>query len=347
MVHRSAVLRFDVSRHIGMGHFYRALALAERLDDYLFAVSRISLSSLRSCGVPENKIILVDDDTTWTTKLGNMNTIIFDICRADNGIFAKNEILSLTEKDFQVAVIDSMPPDNFKVENHSAVVPPSWVITPYLFAEKYIPHPFARNWMCGPTFCILGSAYKNQLQRTTKSFRKRKILLCNGGSDPTNLTVRCLDALVGFPGVVDVVVGELFSRSQIRSILDFSGGNKNCNIHMKPKGLASLIAQSDVVIGRPGLLRYECAALGKNAIFLSETSSYEDYFRGFITEGLAEIFFKHLPGQEEAFFFRLSQLCDMDANNNVFHENSRAVALVAVDGAENVIAQLFCSKRES
>lgn len=347
MVYRSAVLRFDVSRHIGMGHFYRAIALAERLDDYLFAVSRFSLSSLRSCGVPENKIILVDDDATWTKKLGDIKIIIFDICRADNEISAKNEILSLTEKGFQVAVIDSMPPDNFKVEKHSASIPPLWVITPYLSAEKYIPHPFARNWMCGPTYCILGSAYKNQVQRTTKSCRKKKILLCNGGSDPTNLTVRCLDALVGFPGAIDVVVGELFSRSQIQSILNFSSGIMNCNVHMKPKGLASLIAQSDIVIGRPGLLRYECAALGTNAIFLSETNSYEEYFRGFVTEGLAEIFFKHLPGQEEAFFFRLRQLCDMDASNNVFHTNSRAVELVAVDGAENVMAQLFGSKRDS
>lgn len=344
MAYRSAVLRFDVSYNVGMGHFYRALALAERLDDYLFAVSSLSLSSLRSHGVPKNRIISVSEDENWTSKIGNINTIIFDICRANNEVHAKNEILSLTNKGFQVVVIDSMPPDNFKVEEHSAAVPPSWVITPYLFADKYIPHPFARNWMCGPRFCILSSSYKNQIRRPNKPLINIRVLLCNGGSDPTNLTVRCLDALDRFPGVIDVVVGELFSRLQMQDIINFADSHDNCNIHMKPMGLASLLAQSDLVVGRPGLLRYECAAVGRNAIFLSETKSYEEYLRGFVVEGLAEIYFKHLPGQEEAFFSRLRGLHCIDAGNTIFQKNSRAVELVAVDGAENVLAEVFGSK---
>lgn len=341
MSKRAAILRFDVSAEVGMGHFHRAVNLSKKLDDFVFAVPEGSQTILIEMGIAQDRIVGVSNGTQWLNDLSAFDVIITDICRDKNAKGAEEEILSLTQTNRKIVVIDGMPPDHYDPEPDARDVPPALVITPYLLAEKFRSVPYAQNWKTGASYGVLDSVYAEVRSAHIPRPKQPRLLLCCGGSDPTHLTLRCLELLQNFHGQVDIVVGPLFDTALVNGLERLCETRSDRVLHSQPKGLAHLIGGSSLLIGRPGLVRYEAAALGTNAIFLVETESYYDYYRGFNDAGLAEMFFAHRSGQNQAFSERLKGLASLKAEDPLFGYNTKSMELVSVSGAERMLEAAF------
>jgi len=336
---RNAILRFDVSPEIGFGHFRRALTLSGFLDRYRFAVLPDAIDQLKQAGVPPANIISVEPTTgSWLAEGREFGHVIFDICYDGNRARAEAEILKACDAISSITVVDSMPPDHFCPTVSTGQRYPDLVVTPYLDAEKLREPPPALRWKTGPEFAILDSSYARAAQDAIKFPLGLRILVTCGGSDPTELSLVCLNALGHFSGNIDLVVGPLFSEDLVAKLQIAASKTRNLQLHFRPATLAPLLCNTSLVVGRPGLIRYEAAALGRNSVFLSETESYKDYYKNFQSAGLAEMYFSTETGGIDSFVHRLSHLHPQDP---LFNPNLHGRTVVRCDGAKHFLDLVF------
>jgi len=236
---RNAIIRFDVSHEVGIGHMKRAINIASHLDDYLLIVQIGGKKHLQSEGIEDKKILEIQSNSVWWIEKKEITwPIIFDICYANNRISAEWQIAKACSGMRKVVVIDSMPPDEYKGDGLKFERSPELVVTPYYRASEFREKPNAKKWIYGAEYCILEGAYRGHINKRGGSKKEQRILISCGGSDPTRLTERCLRVLAGYPGGLDVVVGPLFDEELANNLKKMAIKNDNVAIHMRPKTLA-------------------------------------------------------------------------------------------------------------
>lgn len=306
------LLRADGGHRIGLGHIRRVQVLATLFDaagaQTAFACNADGLAYLAAQGVPSQRLFAPDAD--W----GAPSHIVADINYGGNADRAASEIARLAAGTALVTVIDSMPPDHFVAHPGGA---PDLVVTPYLHADRFRPPPACREWLFGGDMAIIDPQYAEMAGHAPST--PPRILVSCGGSDPENLTDTILDVLRPLGHPVDVVVGPLFDQRTRR-------GFDNVTVHQAPAGLAVLVAQASLVVGRVGLLRYEAASLGRQGVYLQHGPEYRDYLEAFSKAGVAEIFF-----EQTRFLKRLE-----DVGPNDFVHNQAAQEAIDGLGAERV-----------
>lgn len=294
-------------------------------------------SILRSNGV-SRQIITSHKEPLADMRVGDVTHVITDICRAGNGKAAHCEIANWTNSGKFVAVIDAMPPDHFTAVDGP---PPDIVFTPYLNARSHRPAPEARHWMVGANFAVLSRAYWQSTPQPSDT--KPRILVTCGGSDPDHLTAKILPRLTKLGVPIDVVTGALFDVELMAEVEELSAKHPMVTVHHAPNSLADLIRRSALVVGRLGLTRYEVAAMGRNAIWLSAGTAYRDYLEAFEREGLAKIYFDGDPTGTEDFLKALDALKDLDRRAEMFRPNKRAGQLVDGNGAKAMIDAILAN----
>ncbi len=337
-------LRCDLSNEIGMGHFRRMQILASCVEDPKFVISQGGEKLAYEMGIVSKDVVVVSGsvDDPWVQHIDPCSWIITDICYAGHKFKAESEIMSLAQTHTRVCVIDSMPPDHFAPNFHSDMLKPAIVVTPYLNAQNLRPPPPSRKWHSGGQFAVLDQTYDEEIQKQTQG---SGVLIACGGSDPTDLSLRCAKALTLFQGKTTVVIGPLFSRALAQKLNAWAQGHANRHVTLAPKTLAPLIASHGLAIGRPGLIRYEAAALGRTSIFLSETDGYQDYFKSFIKSGLAEIYFANDPEDRDRFYARLRQIAGLDLNDPIFEPNANGKERVPLGGRARILKLLAAADR--
>lgn len=142
-----------------------------------------------------------------------------------------------------------------------------------------------------PTACLLlGSHYallREEFAEVRSSMklrdgRIRTLLVCFGGTDPTNETAKALEALdiEAFADLnVHVVIGR--SHSRLDSIVEQCRFNPRMRLHIQSNQMARLMAESDLAICAGGTMTWErycmglpglVVAVADNQIELGETS---------------------------------------------------------------------------
>jgi UDP-2,4-diacetamido-2,4,6-trideoxy-beta-L-altropyranose hydrolase len=342
MSHRKAAIRFDVSHRVGIGHMKRALSIASRLEKCIFVVCKGGAEYLRQIGFLGGEIIEIQSASVdWLNHIPNGWPLIFDICYSNNSQAAEFEIAAACEVSTKVTVIDSMPPDHFMGVKLDGELIPDVVITPYYLANEYRPKPIARYWGVGPRYCVLDDAYGSYALISNAIPDQKRILITCGGSDPTGLTVKCIDALMNFEGFLDVVMGPLFTPQLFSELKLLEQLNTRIKLHHQPECLASLIANAALVVGRPGLIRYEAASLGRNTILYSDTNSYYEYYKAFSSSGMGKIFFKCDIDGEKEFILELKRVAFVGEGDAMFGFNSLAKSIVQSNGIDNVLNLIF------
>ena len=173
---------------------------------------------------------------------------------------------------------------------------------------------------------------------------KRQVLIVCGGSDPTKLSLRCANAVSDFQGPITIVAGPMFGAEMIENLQAWAATDPKRSIVVNPNYMAELIASHSIVIGRPGLIRYEAAAMGRHSILLSETNGYVEYFKAFDANNIAEVYFsKHKPNSVD-FFNRLNEISIAPNSSYVFWPNKLALSRVPLGGAKRLIDILFSNK---
>jgi spore coat polysaccharide biosynthesis predicted glycosyltransferase SpsG len=240
--------------------------------------------------------------------------------------------------DVAVVVIDSMPPDNFIPTEQWPV--PDLIVTPYLNAERFREPPGNCRWLQGAQYALLDTAY-HSARVVDPASDACGILISCGGSDPDRLSQRLLQIMAAGQQPVDVVVGPLFDSTLIQELQTICRARPHLKLHYQPQSLASLIAGSQLVVGRPGLLRYEAAALGRPALYLARGEDYRNYYEGFQEAGLAEFYFESDADGEQNFLHRAQALSEYATSVDSWRLNDVAHTAVDALGAQRVLKHIL------
>lgn len=279
---RPVIIAYSAGPRIGLGHLRRSHALAEAMPGA--EVRQVEGFAWVST-VPSNAIVVLD-----TLHHGNAQSTV-------------DYVAVLHRIGAYVAVIDSMPPDHFP-EAASGDSAPDWLITPYVAAERLRPPPRSGTWLRGEEYAILPAAFARARGAVRREEPERILVAC-GGVDPGGLSLKLVRSCVLGWSSVDVVVGPYFACELRRALADVAVRYPCLRLHEAPETLLPLYANARLVIGRPGLTRYEAAALGRPSIYLWEGTEYLDYFRAFSASGIGEVFLTADPLGEASFFARI------------------------------------------
>ena len=122
--------------------------------------------------------------------------------------------------------------------------------------------------LLGPRYALLRPDFLAQRRLLTgRSGKIGRILVCYGGSDPTNETAKAVRALtnLAIPSItVDVVIG--MSNPHVESVARLCSGLPRAEVHRGAGNVAELMRQADLSIGAGGVMSWERCCLGLPAV---------------------------------------------------------------------------------
>lgn len=318
---RKAILLASAGPEVGLGHLTRCRNLAAvRAGAEVIALPPNGAAP----SVPSDACVILD-----TLHSGN---------RAQT-----NDLMEKYQADGSVVtIIDSMPPDHFQ-SRASSGRSPDWIVTPYLQAKALRPEPEGGTWLVGADFAILPPEFL-EARRSNRLGSADRVLVTCGGSDPTGLSLRIAKAMASSRVPIDIIVGPYFRDNLTAQLRAFAQTYPLFTLHMAPTSILSLYLSARMVVGRPGLVRYEAAALGRPSVFLSESNNYRAYFEGFAEADLSEFFFAQDAAGADAFFSRLTEIVQTGAEAMPPFPNTAALAIIDGMGAKRIWDALDASK---
>ena len=333
-------LRYDRSPAIGLGHARRAAALDAALAahgvEVVHAVSRAARAEIVAEGVaPERTVDVNGAGAASLVESGEATHVVFDLLWSGNAAAAVREVAEVRRRGGATVVIDSMAPDHYPSVAAGAV--PDLLVAPYLGARRA---EVGRERLCGARYAILGAEFARSRPRPAARVPRRVLLSC-GGSDVDGLAPAAARAAAAGGALVDVAIGPLFGAHAIEALEIESARDPRIRLHRAPRSLVGLIARADLVAGRPGLLRYEAAALKRPGVYLARGTAYRDYFEGFAAAGLATIHFESDPDGRATF---LDELSTIGHRLPAACPTAMGSARVDAGGAERVAAAILATR---
>lgn len=333
--------RVSAAPEVGLGHMVRCLVLSEHFDAPLFVTEAADIEGLIAMGAPRDRVIGLRKGEDIAACVGlrghDVAAVIVDTLHAGNGAATDAEVAALISAGVHVTVLDSMPPDHYRDPPVGAPVP-DLLVTPYLNAANLRPPTAARRWLAGARYAVLPNAYA--AARAQPFPEDKRILVACGGADPDGLSARVARLLSDSDTPADIVIGPQFSASLVAELEGLAEAAPALSLHRGVRDLLSLHLASSVVVGRPGLLRYEVAALGRTGIYQWEGEAYLPYFEAFNASGIAEIHLAARPGGRARFEARVRELTRSDTLGQIACRNAAALAAVDGQGAGHIVAAL-------
>jgi UDP-2,4-diacetamido-2,4,6-trideoxy-beta-L-altropyranose hydrolase len=295
-----ALFRADGSRHLGVGHIMRCLALAQSLGkrgvgsvfvirDYDQRITEI----IRCHGydvetIPHGSGFA--EDASLTSRFAiryKVNLIVTDLCHQDS--LANLEEYSRYFQSLRAAHKFTITIDDLiKADSPSDIK-----IIPYYGAEKMdYQSDGSTKLLLGPAYFIFRREFI-EAAKVSREIRKdaRNILVTMGGSDLLNLTIKIAKAFKGLNKTslsLRIVVGPGFAtlvRQELASILD--GYSGDFELIMGSDNMADLMLWADLAIIAGGLTKYETAVTGTPSIIISQTAYEADKAKIFEKGGSA------------------------------------------------------------
>lgn len=206
MTKRTIIFRADGSSTIGMGHFIRTLALAEMLNEHFFCVfatrnpTEYQIAEIEK--VCNDRIELPEDDSHFDVFLECLKGD--EIVVLDNYFFTTEYQKDIKVKGCKLVCIDDMHDKHYVADiviNHA----------PGITVDKFMAQPYTK--------CLLGTRYvilrpdflaESHSIETLKPIKKRRVLICFGGSDFNNLTMEMLLLISDYNCEITVITGEAY-----------------------------------------------------------------------------------------------------------------------------------------
>lgn len=243
---KSVLIRTDASVAMGTGHVMRCLTVAELLR-------------ARGCEVTFMMEPLPGSLIEFVKAKGFL--VVQKFQPADVCIIDHYGIDEAWERSIRAVVKKIVVIDDLANRRHDCDVLIDQNMVPN-FESRYdslVPEHCQR--LLGPTYLIM----REEFIRERQSIRVRdgqvgNLLIFMGGSDPTNETMKVLDALVGSKfSKVDVVVGASNVRKQEIEVMCADAGYA---FHCQIDYLASLMGKADFSIGAGGSTTWERCYVG-------------------------------------------------------------------------------------
>jgi UDP-2,4-diacetamido-2,4,6-trideoxy-beta-L-altropyranose hydrolase len=283
---------------LGLGHLHRGLSLAQDLGAVRYALPPQAHADAIAIGMDAG-LILRDRDA-----LPDGAVVVLDTLHHGNARQTAARIAQLRARGHPVVVIDSMPPDHLPADAPQNA--PDLLITPYLNSGRLRPPP-ACAWLHGAEYAVLHPSYRAARAQGMSGTPDTVLVAC-GGTDPSGLSRRIATLCAGCRHPVDLIIGPQFDAALVDDLHAIAARTPMLHLHDGLAPILPLYQRAAVVLGRPGLLRYETACLGRTGIYLWEGAQYLDYFTAMQDSGMAEIYLAITPGALAAFQDRIAAL---------------------------------------
>ncbi len=314
----SVALRYDLSENIGTGHLKRLMYISAELKKRRISHHYVGTAELAQLTnefeILHRQIVQVREDESeleWLQRSPKFSHVIVDVCHPhrNNAGELVRDLKQATS--LKVAVIDSIPPDDFLALNDGI---PDLIVTPHFNAEHYHPKPTTPNWLYGSRYSLLDYEYHQRRKnaKARKNNDDHHLLVCCGGSDPGHLTELISKQLVqqeSLPFATTIIAGNMFSskrKQKLRALVE--GAKSNIKLMEGKNSIGEFLEQCTFLIGRDGLISEEAACLGKTSFLVMENTRYESYLRGFESSKLAKVFFLDQPEDKHLFGMFLQSL---------------------------------------
>jgi UDP-2,4-diacetamido-2,4,6-trideoxy-beta-L-altropyranose hydrolase len=277
---RRVVIRVDASVGMGMGHLTRCLSLANALADdgskvvFLLRSHAAALAPLVEAG-GHGVRLLPDPErpdpaatawlpTTWqrdaeqaleaTSEIGAPDWLVVD----HYGLDAQWEKLQrrLVPRILAIDDVADRPHDCDILLDQNLVA---------AMETRYRALVPARcRSLLGPRYALIRPEFAEARKSLTRrSGEVRRVIVCYGGSDPTNETAKALAAIKSLsatPLEIDVVIG--LSNPHGDSIAALCRELPRATLHRGAENMAQLMARADLAIGAGGVMCWERCCLG-------------------------------------------------------------------------------------
>ena len=283
------VIRVDASVEMGMGHLTRCLSLADALKEdgtevhFLLRSHAAALAGLieanghaallladpphRSAAARENRHASWLP-TTWQQDaeqtleaigaIGAVDWLIVDHYALDagwEGLLRQRvpRLLAIDDLADRPHACDLLLDQNFVLD----------------LETRYCGRvPAACRTLLGPRYALLRAEFaKLRSSLAARSGEVQRILVCYGGSDPSNETAKTLEAIKGLSHglpALDVVIG--LSNPHAESVSRLCGELPCAELHRGTDNMAELMRRADLAIGAGGGMCWERCCLGLPAI---------------------------------------------------------------------------------
>lgn len=241
------VIRADASKLLGMGHVYRALALAQELNEHnLKIVTRkddeyqLGADFFAQHPYP---LETIDDDDKFLLFLDEFqpHIVILDILDT-----AESFILSVKARSQKVVSLEDLGAGAYHAD----------VVINDLYTDLY---PQQNHWY-GVQHAVLGVQFETVLPRGPVQEVVETILIAFGGTDPLNLTAKTLAALsqIAYQGEVIVVLGPGY----VHDPANLANLRLRGKVLKAIKNMAWVMREADLAITSAGRTVTELMSLG-------------------------------------------------------------------------------------
>jgi UDP-2,4-diacetamido-2,4,6-trideoxy-beta-L-altropyranose hydrolase len=201
--------------------------------------------------------------------------------------------------------------------------------------------PAACVQLLGPRHALLRPEFAAQRGLLTlRSGEINRILICFGGSDPTNETAKALEAIARLAMsrlAVDVVIGATNPHAALVDAL--CQRMANVALHRGANNIAELMRRADLSIGAGGVMSWERCCLGLPAVAIGIAENQADVLTALAAAGAIMHIGAAASVTEEGIAQALHSLLGNPGRVRLMSET--ALALVDGDGAERVRRTVF------
>lgn len=283
------VFRADGHQRMGLGHVIRSLALAEMLQeeyDIVFAIrtplpsleKQIRVLRINALLLPEPSSDLSEAEWLCQTHLRADDIVVLD------GYHFTTEYQQII-KEFgcQLVAIDDIHAYPFLADvviNHALGIES----TDYHLAEN-------STLFLGTRYSLLRKVFREAKKRDQQqNVNSGPLLLCLGGADPQNDTLRILQRLrrIGVEREVKLVLGAAYTHHEsLENFLQHNGFKVDVFQDLSASDLLTLFYQCPMAILPPSTIAYEYLNIGGLLFLEVIADNQERMFESFIAAKLA------------------------------------------------------------
>lgn len=318
---RRVLIRCDAAVELGMGHVYRAAALAQELAEHELSIVISSDKPLSSdfFNTQPFHVIQVDNDSEFIDLVARENADLVILDQLD------------TDADY-VRALQATGARVVTFEDLGSGAEVADLLVSDLYANPAVPNERQLN---GVANAVLSPAFNDTVEPVEVKPAVQTVLVVFGGTDPSRLTVKTLIALgrIGFKGEVLVVRG--LGAAEVPPLNEFGlSGEVLFNVRHMP----SLMQRADLAVSSAGRTITELLTLGLPVVCMAQ-----NYKETTHTHAGPEVGVRNLglgsEVEDEVLQEALRELIDSEEERE--HAHNRALAATAGRSNASVIRRII------
>lgn len=268
-------IRTDGSTQTGLGHLVRCISLSNILEDQFtitFVCREINRQIEDELDQLEISLIKIDDEEKFFDYLHPDCTVVLDGYSFDS-VYQRE----IKNRGCALACIDDLHDREFFADliiNHA----------PGIKQDDYKAQPYT-HFGLGPDFVLLRPPFLEAASQVNLRTRNKHehILICFGGSDSENLTVRALNVVFNFNQFkkITIITGSAYNYADelLRTI---ENQKRVMHYHALNGGeMAAAFLESDIAIVPSSGILFEALATGNIAISGTYVNNQKEVYAGF------------------------------------------------------------------